>query len=157
MQIYFFTNYRHTCVLPNHQFYFYILAVSSALLCIYILCNLYNLVSKKAKYASKLFPRRSIDVELLNISEYFFLKIVRQVPLHKSFANLLQIGKGPYSNKDRFLFTNFFAGVDNLASDGSNVSHHTQVQVSKAKWDATGMMHLGGNQERYLDEMPTIF
>lgn len=35
---------RHTCVLPNHQFYFYILAVSSALLCIYILCNLYNLV-----------------------------------------------------------------------------------------------------------------
>ena len=50
----FFTNYRHTCVLPNHQFYFYILAVSSALLCIYILCNLYNLVSKKAKYVSKL-------------------------------------------------------------------------------------------------------
>ena len=48
-----------------------------------------------------------------------------------------------------------FAGVDNMASDGSNVSHHTQVQVSK--WDATGMMHLGGNQERYLDEMPTIF
>ena len=90
----FFTNYRHTCVLPNHQFYFYILAVSSALLCIYILCNLYNLVRKKAKYVSKLFPRRSIDVELLNISEYFFLKIVRQVPLHKSFANLLQIGKG---------------------------------------------------------------
>ena len=26
------------------QFYFYILAVSSALLCVYILCNLYNLV-----------------------------------------------------------------------------------------------------------------
>ena len=39
--------YRHTCVLPNHQFYFYILAVSSALLCIYILCNLYNLVRFK--------------------------------------------------------------------------------------------------------------
>ncbi len=37
--------YSHTCVLPNHQFYFYILAVSSALLCIYILCNLYNLVT----------------------------------------------------------------------------------------------------------------
>ena len=35
---------RHSCVLPNHQFYFYILAVSSALLCVYILCNLYNLV-----------------------------------------------------------------------------------------------------------------
>lgn len=35
---------KHSCVLPNHQFYFYILAVSSALLCIYILCNLYNLV-----------------------------------------------------------------------------------------------------------------
>jgi len=34
---------KHTCVLPNHQFYFYILTVSSALLCIYILCNLYNL------------------------------------------------------------------------------------------------------------------
>ena len=40
-------NYRHTCVLPNHQFYFYILAVSSALLCIYILCNLYNLVRRQ--------------------------------------------------------------------------------------------------------------
>ena len=26
------------------QFYFYILAVSSALLCVYILCNLYNLI-----------------------------------------------------------------------------------------------------------------
>ena len=37
---------RHMCVLPNHQFYFYILAVSSALLCVYILCNLYNLVSR---------------------------------------------------------------------------------------------------------------
>ena len=37
--------FRHTCVLPNHQFYFYILTVSSALLCIYILCNIYNLVS----------------------------------------------------------------------------------------------------------------
>ncbi len=35
---------RHSCVLPNHQFYFYILAVSSALLCVYILCNVYNLV-----------------------------------------------------------------------------------------------------------------
>jgi len=35
---------KHTCVLPNHQFYFYILTVSSALLCVYILCNLYNLV-----------------------------------------------------------------------------------------------------------------
>lgn len=35
---------RHSCVLPNHQFYFYILAVSSILLCVYILCNLYNLV-----------------------------------------------------------------------------------------------------------------
>ncbi len=34
----------HSCVLPNHQFYFYILAVSSALLCVYILCNTYNLV-----------------------------------------------------------------------------------------------------------------
>jgi len=34
---------KHMCVLPNHQFYFYILTVSSALLCIYILCNLYNL------------------------------------------------------------------------------------------------------------------
>ncbi len=34
----------HSCVLPNHQFYFYILAVSSALLCVYILCNMYNLV-----------------------------------------------------------------------------------------------------------------
>ena len=34
----------HSCVLPNHQFYFYILAVSSALLCVYILCNLYNLI-----------------------------------------------------------------------------------------------------------------
>ena len=33
------------CVLPNHQFYFYILTVSSALLCVYILCNLYNIVS----------------------------------------------------------------------------------------------------------------
>ena len=36
--------FRHMCVLPNHQFYFYILTVSSGLLCIYILCNLYNLV-----------------------------------------------------------------------------------------------------------------
>ena len=35
---------RHTCVLPNHQFYWYILAVSSAFLCIYILCNIYNLI-----------------------------------------------------------------------------------------------------------------
>ena len=70
----------------------------------------------------------------------------------KSFTNWKRT---PYSRKDRFLLTNFFAGVDNLASDGSNVSHHTQVQVSK--WDAAGMMHLGGNQERYLDEMPTIF
>ena len=37
--------FRHMCVLPNHQFYFYILTVSSGLLCIYILCNLYNLVT----------------------------------------------------------------------------------------------------------------
>lgn len=35
---------RHTCVLPNHQFYFYILTVSIALLCVYILCNFYNLI-----------------------------------------------------------------------------------------------------------------
>ena len=35
---------RHSCVLPNHQFYLYILAASSALLCVYILCNMYNLV-----------------------------------------------------------------------------------------------------------------
>ena len=35
---------KHSCVLPNHQFYWYILAVSSAFLCIYILCNLYNLI-----------------------------------------------------------------------------------------------------------------
>ncbi|XP_071748623.1 uncharacterized protein [Lepeophtheirus salmonis] len=34
----------HSCVLPNHQFYFYILAASTALLCIYILCNTYNLI-----------------------------------------------------------------------------------------------------------------
>lgn len=34
---------KHMCVLPNHQFYFYILTVSSALLCVYILCNLYNI------------------------------------------------------------------------------------------------------------------
>ena len=40
---------RHMCVLPNHQFYFYILAVSSALLCVYILCNLYNLVSRHSR------------------------------------------------------------------------------------------------------------
>ena len=38
------TYFRHMCVLPNHQFYFCILTVSSGLLCIYILCNLYNLV-----------------------------------------------------------------------------------------------------------------
>jgi hypothetical protein len=31
-------------VCPLFQFYFYVLAVSSALLCVYILCNLYNLV-----------------------------------------------------------------------------------------------------------------
>merc|ERR1719188_966036 len=35
---------EHSCVLPNHTFYFYILAISSALLCVYIVCNLYNLV-----------------------------------------------------------------------------------------------------------------
>ena len=98
--------------------------------------------------------QRSIDVELLNI---FLVNCnigsFAQI-FCKSFTNWKRT---PYSRKDRFLLTNFFAGVDNLASDGSNVSHHTQVQVSKAKWDATGMMHLGGNQERYLDEMPTIF
>jgi len=31
-------------LLPTLQFYFYILAVSSALLCVYILCNTYNLI-----------------------------------------------------------------------------------------------------------------
>ena len=35
---------KHSCVLPNHQFYLYILAASSALLCVYILCNMYNLI-----------------------------------------------------------------------------------------------------------------
>ena len=133
-----FTNYRHTCVLPNHQFYFYILAVSSALLCIYILCNLYNLVRKKPNMCQSYLMRRSIGVKLSNISEYFFLKNCNVGSFAqifcKSFTNWKRT---PYSRKDRFLFTNFFAGVDNLASDGSNVSHHTQVQVSKAKWDAT--------------------
>ena len=38
---YYATNfYNYFCP----QFYFYILAVSSALLCVYILCNLYNLI-----------------------------------------------------------------------------------------------------------------
>ena len=33
-----------TSLLLSFQFYFYILAISSALLCVYIVCNLYNLV-----------------------------------------------------------------------------------------------------------------
>ena len=33
-----------TLLLLSFQFYFYILAISSALLCVYIVCNLYNLV-----------------------------------------------------------------------------------------------------------------
>ena len=103
--------FRHTCVLPNHQFYFYILAVSSALLCIYILCNLYNLVSQKTNMAQNI--SWLSNLLLYNISEE-----TRQIDL-TSF------------NSDNF------AGVDNMASDGSNVSHHTQVQVSEC--DPSGL------------------
>ena len=40
LSVYLIYFHNHFCP----QFYFYILAVSSALLCIYILCNLYNLI-----------------------------------------------------------------------------------------------------------------
>ena len=53
------------CVLPNHQFYFYILTVSSALLCAYILCNLYNLV-RQQQHSDQRPPQKSFCYFLLN-------------------------------------------------------------------------------------------
>ena len=54
------------CVLPNHQFYFYILAVSSALLCVYILCNLYNLVSRHG-VDSRCGYSRCVDIQCVSV------------------------------------------------------------------------------------------
>ena len=106
--------FRHTCVLPNHQFYFYILAVSSALLCIYILCNLYNLVSQKTNMCRKI-----CKVFQFLATQYFW-----------DFLQIRKIHLTSFNSDD-------FSGVDNMASDGSNVSHYTQVQVSEC--DSSGL------------------
>ena len=107
-RIFLFRICRHMCVLPNHQFYFYILTVSSALLCAYILCNLYNLVRQQQHSDQR--PLKCL----------FIISFETVCGANLTSIQWLQV----------WFFYSFltFSVLDSLATDGSDVQGDQKIQ-----------------------------
>ena len=114
------------CVLPNHQFYFYILAVSSALLCVYILCNLYNLVKKISIFFGSLFNVFKLQCWIIWPQMGLMYRVIRK---YRDEMNICTIEpRKPFINHENFLNVYFDRWV--FFSQTCKLSSHVLITLA---------------------------